>query len=143
MLKTLDHLKAHRRGHRGIVTKYVQETKSLLESDNLNEKCRLRIRTLSELLQEKCTVLKSLDEEVLATCPTDEIEQEIVEAKDVHLRIVEMRAEIDGQSRVESEEKRTGKPRGESVMHVVSNKNKLSCDKSEACNKMGAPPWFH
>ena len=38
MLEALDHLKACKRGHRGIVTKYVQEAKSLLESDDLDEK---------------------------------------------------------------------------------------------------------
>ena len=78
----LERLKARRRGHRGVITKYVQEAKSLQEIEDLDEKRRLGMGTLSELLKEKSAVLKTLDEEILATCPTNEIEQEIKEAED-------------------------------------------------------------
>ena len=46
----LECLKACRRGHRSIVTKYVQEAKSLLETEDLDEKHRLRMGTLLELI---------------------------------------------------------------------------------------------
>ena len=70
---TLECLKARRRGNRGIVMKYIQEAKSLMETEDLDEKCRVRMGTLSEILKEKSAILKTLDEEIPATCPTDEI----------------------------------------------------------------------
>ena len=56
MPETLEHLKTLRRGHRGIITKYVQEAKSLLETEDLDEKCQLRTGTFLELLKDKSAI---------------------------------------------------------------------------------------
>lgn len=68
--------------------KYVQETKSLLETECLDEKQRM----LSELLQEKSVILKALDDEILDICLTQKIEQKIKEAEDIHSKIVVVHA---------------------------------------------------
>ena len=124
MSKALERSKAYRKGHRGIVTKYVQEAKSLLETEDLDEKCQLRMGMLLELLKEKSAILKTLDEEILATCPTDEIEQEIEEAKDITSKIAEMHVKIDNRSQGKTK-KISGEPHNETVVHLVSNKDEL------------------
>ena len=135
----LECLKAHRRGYRGVVMKYVQEAKSLMETEELDEKHRLRMGTLSELLKEKSTILKTLDEEILPTCPTNEIEQEMRISLS---KIAEMHVEIDSRSQGKTK-KISGKSCDETVVHVVSNKDilikNMSCNEPKAHNKKGAP----
>ena len=86
--------------------------------------------------------MKTLDEEILVTCPTDEIEQEIEEAEDITSKIAEMRVEIDGRSQGKTK-KISGKPRDETVVHVVSNKDELikniSRDEPKASDKRVHP----
>lgn len=53
------------------------------------------MNTLSKLLEEKQGVLKALDNEIFATCPTEEIEREVQEAEKVYEKIVESLAAID------------------------------------------------
>lgn len=72
--------------------KYIQKTKSLLETEDLDEKCSLRMGTLSELLKDNSTILKALDKEILAICPTNKDEN-------INLKITKMCAEIDGRSK--------------------------------------------
>ena len=143
MSEALDRLRARRRAHRGVVTKYVQEVGSLLEAETIDDRQRLRLSTLSGLLQEKSTTLKALDDEILSTCPTNEIEREIEEAEDIYSRIVETRAEIDVRTREEAKKKKAGEPHDEGLVHVVSDKNNLindrSHDRPEARVKTGAP----
>ena len=107
MSEALEHLKACRRGHRGIVTKYIQEAKSLVETEDLDKKRWLRMGTLSELLKDKSAVLKALNKELLEICPTNEIEQEIKEADNINSKIKEMHAEIDGSNQRENKKKIT------------------------------------
>ena len=62
MSEALDHLKARRRAHRGVVTTYVQEVGSLLEAETIDDRQRLRLNTLLGLLKEKSTALMVLDD---------------------------------------------------------------------------------
>ena len=68
--------------------------------------------------------MKILDEETLATCPTDEIEQENEEAEDITSKIAEMQVEIDGRSQGKTK-KISGEPHDETVVCMVSNKDDL------------------
>jgi len=95
MSKALDRAKKCRHGHREVVTKHL---KHILESDaDLDEKHLVKLKALSELPREKFHLLKTLDEEVLAMCPTEEIEQVIEpEIKEAKCRIMEICTELDG-----------------------------------------------
>ena len=143
MSEALDRLKARRRAHRGVVTRYVQEVGSLLEAETIDDRQRLRLNTLLGLLKEKSTALMVLDDEVLSTCPTNEIEREVEEAEDIYSKIVETRAEIDVRTSEEAKKKKSCETRDESVIHVVSDTdnliNGMSCDQPKARAKSGAP----
>ena len=54
----------------------------------------MKLKALSEILNEKFALLNTLDKEVLVACPTDDIEGEIEEAEDVRCRII-IRTEIN------------------------------------------------
>ena len=86
--KSLDRLKARRRGHRGVATKYVQEAKALFEGESRDDSTFRRVRTLQNSLEEKLALLKRLDEKILQVCPTDDIEGEILEADETNNRIL-------------------------------------------------------
>ena len=87
----LDRLEARRRGQRSVVTKHVQEVKSLIEVESLENAALRRLKTISRLLEEKAEVLRSLDKQIIKECPTEEIEREIEEIK---VKIVDSLAEI-------------------------------------------------
>jgi len=63
----------------------IKEVKHILESED--EKRRMKLKALAEILNKKLNLLNTLDDEVLATCPTDDIEREIEEADDIKCRI--------------------------------------------------------
>ena len=48
-----------------------------------------------QLLEEKQGVLKALDNEIVATCPTEKMEWEVQEAGEVYEKIVESLTAID------------------------------------------------
>lgn len=95
MSETLDRAKARRRGQRGVVTKYVQEVRALVEVEPIEPGSQQRLNTLFKLLEEKQGVLKALDDEIVATYPTDDITQEVEEAEEVYEKIVEFLAMIE------------------------------------------------
>ena len=70
MSETLDRAKAWCRGQRGVVTKYIQKVKALVDAESIEPGSQRRLNMLSKLLEEKQGVLKALDNEIVATCPT-------------------------------------------------------------------------
>ena len=102
MEESLERRKAKRAGHRGVVTRYLQETRSLLDKETIDDKARRRLGVLRGLLQDKSEILKRLDEEILAGCATDNIEGEIIEADEISSKIIETLTEM--RSVVESSE---------------------------------------
>ena len=95
MTDTLERLKMSRRAHRGVATRYIQEAKTLLDTETMEDRVLRRLKVLSDLLREKARELKEIDERVLAVCPMDEIEREVEEAEGINARVVELQAEIE------------------------------------------------
>ena len=111
----LDRLKARRRGHRGVATKYVQEARALVTGESRDEPVVVRIKSLQSSLEEKLELLKRLDEEILQASPTEAIEGEIVEADETNAKIVTVIGECRRlmtvtESRREDTERRTTSP---------------------------------
>ena len=53
-----------------MVTKYIQKVKALVDAESIEPGSQRRLNMLSKLLEEKQGVLKALDNEIVATCPT-------------------------------------------------------------------------
>ena len=75
MTEGLDRKRARRRGHQGVVTKYVEEVKVFPEMPD--DATRRRAEVFCGLLRAKQELLSSLDEEILSLCDTEEIEGHI------------------------------------------------------------------
>ena len=89
MAEDLERVRAWRRGHRGVATKYTQEAKQILETESIDNSQRERLASLQVLLQDKLKVLLKLDEDILNMFATKEIEREIKELDTVNSRITE------------------------------------------------------
>ena len=66
-----------------------------MDAESIEPGSRQHLNMLSKLLEEKQGVLKALDNEIVATCPTEEIEWEVKEVEEVYEKIVESLAAID------------------------------------------------
>ena len=53
MSETLDRAKAWRRGQQGVVTKYIQKVKALVNAKSIEPGSQRHLNTLSKLLEEK------------------------------------------------------------------------------------------
>ena len=73
----VDRLKAKRRGHRGVTTKFIQEAKSIVENPEITTLNRSRLKILDNLLEEKEKLLRGMDDEMLSLCKVEEIEKEM------------------------------------------------------------------
>jgi len=70
--------------------KFAWKVKTLLETELLEDDSLRQLEVILSQLEEKCTLLKMLDESILAT---NEIENEIVEAEEVTDKIIQLRME--------------------------------------------------
>ena len=144
----LDRLKARRRGQRGVVTKFTREAKTLMETELLEDDSLRRLEVISKQLEGKCTLLKALDESILAECPTDEIENEVVEAEELSDKITQLRVEIESvlpskSSDIRIEEKAT-KAGGETMSREISEtRESIETREPERINRTGAPGDGH
>ena len=119
-----DRAKAQCRGQQGVVTKYIQEVKALVDAESIEPGSQRRLNTLSKLLEEKKDVLKPLDNEIVATCPTEEIERDVQEAKEVYEKIVESLTAID-HVKVESTA-RGGRTLAQVMLNILRHVSRLS-----------------
>ena len=69
MSETLDRAKARHRGQRGVVTKYIQKVKALVDAKSIKAGSQRCLNMLSKLLEEKQGVLNALDNEIVAMWP--------------------------------------------------------------------------
>ena len=83
----LDRLKAQRRGHRGVATKYVQEARALVMGESRDEPVIVRIKSLQSSLEKKLELLKRLNKEILQASLTEVIKGENVEVERTNTKI--------------------------------------------------------
>ena len=72
--------RAIRSANRGVIIKEATELVSRLDEDG----CEERLITLDRLLDEKLKFVRKLDEEILETCPVENITQDIQEAEELY-----------------------------------------------------------
>ena len=78
--ENLARIRAIRGGNRGVITKLINETEVLLKEEILNQG---RLKTITDLLEEKLKIVKALDEKVVENCEVNDIEIEIEESDDL------------------------------------------------------------
>jgi len=89
----LERVKQRRKGHRGVVTRLINEATPLFEGDR-SEKSIIRLRIIDEQLTEKLKVLRTFDEEVLTLIDVKEIENDVLQAEDIADKVSQLCGEI-------------------------------------------------
>lgn len=87
--ENLARIRAIRGGNRGVITKLINETEVLLKEEILN---RGRLKTITDLLEEKLKIVKALDEKVVENCEVNDIE--IEESDDLISRVLDTKRHI-------------------------------------------------
>jgi len=90
----VDRLKKRRAGHRGVVSRFVNEANLLLEEER-SEKTVGHLKMISAKLEEKSRLLKLFDETLLALIEVEEVEDDIMEAEMVSDNIDTVQSEIE------------------------------------------------
>ena len=98
----IERLKSIRAGHRGVVTRHINEAKTILENrselGHVEEELTVaqvdRLNLISLLLLEKQKTLSKIDQEVLELCELTEIEREIQESENIITKILETEQQI-------------------------------------------------
>ena len=114
----IERLKSVRAGRRGVVTRHINEAKTILgnrrELGHVEEELTVaqvdRLNLVSLLLLEKQKTLSKIDQEVLELCELTEIEREIQESENIVSKILETKQQIEEvqkEVQVETEVNRT------------------------------------
>ena len=90
----LDLLRAKRGGHRTVVTKNINEARTILEHTDLELIMWSRLNVLEQILDEKLISLAGFDKEITKICSVDHIEEEIEVADEIRSRILQTKAKI-------------------------------------------------
>ena len=86
----LPRLRATRAGNKGVVTKLIGESETILNGTHpLEEKARNRLARIEKVLKEKSELIHDLDEKIIAVCKVEDIEKEIEEAEDLKMRVMD------------------------------------------------------
>ena len=95
--ENLERLRAKRGGYRGVTTKLIKESLEILESTDVDIQ---RCEVISKQLEDKMTILKELNDEILGICEVSEIEHEIEEAAVVIDRILNTKSKIEAAKKI-------------------------------------------
>jgi hypothetical protein len=87
----LARFRAVRGGNRAVITKLINETRTIFEDEQPN---RGRLTTITDLLNEKTRLVKDLDEKIINSCEVSDIANEIEEADELNSRILDIQREI-------------------------------------------------
>ena len=95
-------MRAKRAGNRGVVTKLMGQVETILEAsvEELDAKTRDQLQRIDSMLSEKFTLLKTLNDQIIAVCKVEEIEKEIDETETLKMRIMDTRADISTKTTV-------------------------------------------
>ena len=86
----LPRLRATRVGNKGVVTKLIPETEGILHGPYpLEEKTRNRLVRIEKVLKEKTELIHDLDEKIIAVCKVEDIKEEIENAEDLKMRVMD------------------------------------------------------
>ena len=86
----LPRLRATRVGNKGVVTKLIAETEGILHGPYpLEEKTRNRLARIEKVLKEKTELIHDLDEKIIAVCKVEDIKEEIENAEDLKMRVMD------------------------------------------------------
>ena len=86
----LPKLRATRVRNKGVVTKLIAETKGILHGPYpLEEKTRNRLACIEKVLKEKTELIHDLDEKIIAVCKVEDIKEEIENAEDLKMRVMD------------------------------------------------------
>ena len=79
----LDRLQAKLGGHRTVVTKNINEARTILEHTHLEDIMWSRVKVVKQTLEEKLILLAGFDKEITKICSVDHIEEEIKVAAEI------------------------------------------------------------
>ena len=91
-IERLARVRAKRGGNRSVMTKLIYEAEGLLEVEPIDKQ---RMKIIADSLDQKLTLVKSLDEEVIETCNVEEIVKEIEDSDEINSRVMEMLRKIN------------------------------------------------
>ena len=88
--ENLQRLRTTRAGNNSVVTKLIAEAEEILHGPyQLEEKTRNRLTRIEKVLKEKTELIQDLDEKIIAVCKVEDIEEEIENAEDLKMRVMD------------------------------------------------------
>ena len=83
----LERLKAQRAADRGIATRFTNEVLDTTTKDDFTKVARMK--SLVSLIEQRITTIANLDEKIVELTDVVELEQEVIKASEVELRLKE------------------------------------------------------
>lgn len=72
-------------GNRSVITKLINKAEGLINADEIDEQ---RLKIIADSLNEKLSLVKSLDKEIIESCHVERIAKEIKESEDINLHVL-------------------------------------------------------
>ena len=122
----LARLKATRKSHRGVTTRYINEVDDLLKHEPLDQKQQESVENLRKRLDLKLRTLETIDQEILDLCDLGTIDKEIEESETLSFRVTEITSKIQRalatSQRRNEREVRESTPSSQSTISTTSEK---------------------